>query len=89
VDSSVIRLKFLPRTKVQVKDEKWFFTVVRAAFGQRRKILLNSLAANLDLPKDQLEVIFSRIGLDPKRRAETLDMDEFARLSSAMSESLK
>jgi len=89
VDSSVIRLKFLPRTKVFVKDEKWFFIVVRAAFGQRRKILLNSLAANLDLPKGRLEVIFNRIGLDPKRRAETLDMDEFARLSSALGESVK
>jgi 16S rRNA (adenine1518-N6/adenine1519-N6)-dimethyltransferase len=89
VDSSVIRLKFLPRTKVQVKEEKWFFKVVRAAFGQRRKILLNSLAANLDLPKGQLEVIFIRIGLDPKRRAETLDMDEFARLSSVMCELVK
>lgn len=86
VDSSVIRLKFLPQTKVQVKDEKWFFTVVRAAFGQRRKILLNSLTSNLDLPKGQLEVIFSKIGLDPKRRAETLEMDEFARLSSATHE---
>ncbi len=89
VDSSVIRLKFLPQTKVQVQDEKRFFMVIRAAFGQRRKILLNSLAANLDLPKGQLEVIFNRIGLDPKRRAETLEMDEFARLSSALYESVK
>jgi 16S rRNA (adenine1518-N6/adenine1519-N6)-dimethyltransferase len=89
VDSSVIRLLFLPQPRVRVQSEKLFFKVVRAAFGQRRKILLNSLAANLDLPKDQLEVIFNRISLDPKRRAETLDMDEFAQLSSAMCESLK
>ncbi len=84
VDSSVIRLTFLPQPRVRVEDERWFFRVVRAAFGQRRKILLNSLTSNLSLPKDRLEVILNRIGIDPKRRAETLNLSEFARLSTAV-----
>jgi len=88
VDSSVIQFVFLSEPKVCVPDEKLFFCVVRSAFGQRRKMVLNSLSANLDLPKRGIEVILNKIGIDPRRRAETLSLNEFARLSSAMGEVL-
>lgn len=84
VNSSVVKITFLPHPTVQLEDEKWFLRVVRAAFGQRRKILLNSLAANLSLPKDKIEFILNRVEIDPKRRAETLGLKEFAVLSSAL-----
>ncbi len=88
VDSTVIQIVFLSEPRVHVPDEKLFFKVVQSAFGQRRKMVLNSLAANLDLPKREIEVILNRVGIDPKRRAETLSLDEFANLSSAMCEIL-
>lgn len=86
VDSSVIRITFLPEPRVAMTDEKLFFQVARSAFGQRRKMILNSLAANLDLPKKQIEVILKKVGIDPHRRAETLSLDEFAALASAVRE---
>jgi len=49
-------------------------------------MVANSLAANLDLPKREINVILNKIGIDPKRRAETLSLNEFASLSSAVSE---
>ncbi len=88
VESSVIEIVFLTEPRVFVSDEKLFFNVVRSAFGQRRKMILNSLTANLDLPKKEIEVIFNKVGIDPYRRAETLSLDEFARLSFAMKEIL-
>jgi len=84
VDSSVIKVVFLSKPRVSVFDEKLFFKVVRSAFGQRRKMLINSLAATLDLPKREIQVILSKAGIDPKRRAESLSLNEFARLSSVM-----
>lgn len=84
VESSVIKMVLLSEPKVNVPDEEFFFRVVRSAFGQRRKTLLNSLAANLSLPKGGIEVILRKVELDPQRRAETLGLDEFAALSSAM-----
>jgi 16S rRNA (adenine1518-N6/adenine1519-N6)-dimethyltransferase len=84
VNSSVVKITFLSHPKVQLEDEEWFLRVVRAAFGQRRKILLNSLAANLSLPKDKIEFILNRVEIDPKKRAETLGLNEFAVLSSAL-----
>jgi len=88
VESSVIQIVFLSEPRVYVPDEKLFFWVVRSAFGQRRKMLINSLTANLDLPKKEIEVILNKIDIDPRRRAETLSLNDFARLSSAVNEAL-
>jgi len=63
-----------------VPDEKLFFKVVRSAFSQRRKMVLNSLAANLDLPKRELELILNDAKIDPRRRPETLSIKEFSDL---------
>lgn len=84
VQSSVIKMTFLKEPKVSVRDEGLFFRVIRSAFGQRRKMILNSLSANLDLPKRELEFILGKVNLDPKRRPETLSIQEFADLSSAL-----
>lgn len=86
VDSAVLRLRILDEPRVKVKDEKIFFRTVKAAFSQRRKTLLNCLAANFNLSKDELAEILTNINIDPKRRGETLDMNEFARLSDALTQ---
>jgi 16S rRNA (adenine1518-N6/adenine1519-N6)-dimethyltransferase len=84
VDSSVIEIGFLPQPRVCVPDEDLFFKVVRAAFVQRRKMISNSLAASLDLPKKEVEVILKKLDIDPQRRAETLSLKEFGSLCSAV-----
>lgn len=84
VDSAVLRLRVLDKPSVLVKNEKVFFRTVKAAFSQRRKTLLNCLSSNFDLPKDELSNLLENIGIDPKRRGETLDLNEFARLSDAL-----
>ena len=89
VDSSVIRIVFLPEPRISVPNEALFFKVVRSAFGQRRKTMLNSLSSNLDLPKKEIDLILNKKGIDPQRRAETLSLNEFANLSYAMEEILK
>jgi 16S rRNA A1518/A1519 N6-dimethyltransferase RsmA/KsgA/DIM1 with predicted DNA glycosylase/AP lyase activity len=48
--------------------------------------VLNSLAANLDLPKREIEIILRKVKIDPLRRAETLNLDEFANLASVIGE---
>ncbi len=85
VDSTVLRLRLLDEPRVAVKDEKIFFRTVKAAFSQRRKTLLNCLAANFCLSKDELTNILNKTGIEPSRRGETLSIDEFARLSDALS----
>lgn len=87
VDSAIIRLLKRPKPVVEVKDENFFFEVVRASFAQRRKTLMNNLSNNLNgFPKDKelLDRILTEVGIDPKRRGETLSIEEFATLSNAL-----
>jgi len=75
VDSSVIRLRPLRARGIAIPDADSFQRIVRAAFGQRRKTLRNSLRLLLD------DAAFARAGIDHRRRAEDLTLEEFARLS--------
>ena len=87
VDSAVIRLTKREKPAVMVQDEAFFFEVVRASFAQRRKTLMNNLVNNLQgIPKDKelLEQTLQEAGIDPKRRGETLSIEEFGRLSDAL-----
>lgn len=82
VDSTVIRLDIRSERPVDLIDEKIFFDTVKNGFGQRRKTLLNSLTGVRGLPKDQISDVLEAAGIDPKRRAETLDLEEFARVAN-------
>ena len=83
VDSAVVRLKPRRSPPVVVASPATLFRVVRGAFGQRRKTLMNALrAAAFD--KTALERAFDATGIDPGRRGETLDLAEFARLADAL-----
>jgi 16S rRNA (adenine1518-N6/adenine1519-N6)-dimethyltransferase len=84
VESSVIKILFLERPRASITDEDFFLSVVRSAFGQRRKIILNSLSANLNLPKEKVKLILDKVKIDSKRRPETLSIQEFADLSKAL-----
>lgn len=84
VDSAVLRMKLRSEPPVNVSNEKLFFKTVKAAFSQRRKTLLNCLAANFAIGKDELANGLSSIGIDPKRRGETLSLTEYAELANML-----
>lgn len=89
VDSIVIALRVRPERKYRVDNEDLFFKVAKAAFGQRRKTLLNSIASMGNLSKDMVKEALEEAGIDPKRRGETLSLDEFANLSNVIGNKLK
>lgn len=86
VDSSVIRLKIRKEPPVSVPDEKYFFKVIRASFGQRRKTLANSVSGGLGFTKDEILCALERCGLSPTSRAEELSLEDFAAFSAALAE---
>ena len=81
VTSSVIRLKKRQTPPAEVADEALFFAVVRAAFNQRRKTLVNALSSQLPgLSKERAEEILVRLGYDPRIRGEVLELGGFAKI---------
>lgn len=86
VDSAIVRLDILDGPAVAVKDEALFFAIVRGAFNQRRKSIINSLSreAVLDLPKAALSALLARARVDPAARPETLSLADFARIANAV-----
>jgi 16S rRNA (adenine1518-N6/adenine1519-N6)-dimethyltransferase len=86
VDSAVIRLRVRKAPPVDVENVDFFFAVVQASFVQRRKTIYNNLAARFFTKenKSELEALLISCGIEPQRRGETLSMEEYARLSSAL-----
>jgi len=80
VDSAVVHIELHENPPVVVRDERFFFRVIKTAFSQRRKMLLNALKPISGDIKERL--VFA--GIDPTRRPETLSMEEFARLSDEL-----
>jgi len=80
VDSAVIRIDLDDYPVVEVDDVDSFFEVVRAGFAQRRKQLRNALAAGLALPASEVAQVLNRAGVNPKRRAQTLSIEEWAKV---------
>lgn len=86
VESTVLRLEPLKEEKTQVKDEKMYLRCVKAGFAQRRKTLLNSLSSAGGIDKETVKKKLEAAGIDPGRRAETLTVDEFARMADSFSD---
>ncbi len=86
VASAVITLEILPERKVKTKDETLFFHLVKCAFSQRRKTLLNCLynQGNLGLSKEELTTLLETLGWDTRIRGEALSITDFARLADAV-----
>ncbi|MGM9551121.1 MAG: 16S rRNA (adenine(1518)-N(6)/adenine(1519)-N(6))-dimethyltransferase RsmA [Clostridia bacterium] len=82
VDSAVIEMTILDKPKVTPKDEKLFFSVIKAAFAQRRKTLVNCLAnAGVFGSKDEIAEMVTSLGKDVNIRGEKLSMEDFCALS--------
>jgi len=86
VDSAVLRLDLRSEPAVKVKDEKMLERVIRAGFSMRRKTLLNALSTLEGYNKAKLTQALEAAGIDPGRRAETLSLEEFARLADSLQE---
>lgn len=85
VTSTVVRLRVRKAPPVAVQDEKLLFTVVRAAFNQRRKTLINALSAGVPgCDKARAAAAVAACGLDARVRGETLSLAQFAALSDAL-----
>ena len=83
VDSEVLEIKFKTAMKCLAKDEAFLFKVIKAAFGQRRKTLRNALAGSgLQVDTSTAMHVLEIAGIDPSRRAETLTVLEFVKLSN-------
>ena len=80
VDSAVLRIEVYPEPMVAVKDADSFFKLVRAGFTASRKQLVNSLAQGMGLPKTDVLTLLEQAGIMLQRRAETLTLEEWARL---------
>ena len=86
VESALVGFEILERPRVTIDDHGFFQQVVRASFAQRRKTLVNALAGASFFfgPKDKIAQELEAIGIDPRRRAETLDLTEFQHLAEAL-----
>ena len=80
VFSAVLRARFLPRPRAEIDDLEAFETLVRAAFTRRRRTLENNLRDSYANLKENLRLL----NIEGSRRAETLSVGEFARLSRAL-----
>ncbi|HHV27060.1 MAG TPA: 16S rRNA (adenine(1518)-N(6)/adenine(1519)-N(6))-dimethyltransferase RsmA [Tissierellia bacterium] len=83
VDSAVIKLK-IRKEKIELEDRETFFKVVKAAFSQRRKTILNSLSSGLKTDKATIRAILEKVDIDPKLRAENLTIEDFSKISAIL-----
>ena len=80
VDSAVVKIDVYQKPPVAVTDVDRFFKLVRAGFSAARKQIINSLTQGLGLPKTEVQILLQETGIDPRRRAETFSLEEWAAL---------
>jgi len=86
VDSAVVRVDLYPQPAIPAGLREAFFRLAKAGFSQKRKTLENALAASLAWPKDQARALLLAAGIDPRRRAETVSLDEWGALARRYAE---
>ncbi len=86
VDSCVIELDLTQKGNYNVKDEKLFFKMIKSAFAQRRKTILNSISSGMGIDKGKLSQAIENAGLSQTARAEALTMEQLTNLSNKIYE---
>lgn len=84
VDSIIIKLDRLDEPRIKVKDEELFFKIVRQSFNMRRKTLRNAIKSLGDVSGENIDRVFNDAGIDPRRRGETLSIEEFGKLADSV-----
>ncbi|GGD28251.1 16S rRNA (adenine(1518)-N(6)/adenine(1519)-N(6))-dimethyltransferase RsmA [Pontibacillus salipaludis] len=84
VGSAVLRLAMREQPPVVVDNEPFFFDLVRASFGQRRKTIMNNLSRHFKdrFSKDEIRDVLEKSEIEERRRGESLSIEEFARLAN-------
>lgn len=80
VDSAVIKITLRKQKKFDIDNEKAFFTMIKGAFSQRRKTLVNSLSSTAGISKDKITSALGELGISPTVRAEKMGMEDFVSL---------
>jgi len=80
VESAIVRIDLYEHPLVAIADEATFFNIVRGGFSAPRKQLRNSLALGLEMSSGDASAVLEQVGISEKRRAETLNLDEWARV---------
>jgi 16S rRNA (adenine1518-N6/adenine1519-N6)-dimethyltransferase len=88
VDSAILKIDIYKEPIVSVPDVKTLFKVVRAGFSSKRKQVLNSLAQGLRISRSDALLLLDKSEIDPQRRAQTLNLEEWARLCRNYAEAL-
>ncbi len=84
VESALVHMAWKEKPMIEMRDEEWFKRLVKACFGYRRKTLINALKhSKVSLP-ESVELRMEKIGIDPRRRPETLTIEEFGSLAEAL-----
>ncbi len=81
VDSAVLVIEIYPSPLIPQEHLDFFFKLIKAGFGQKRKTLRNSLSAGLAISPASAAALLESAGIDPQRRAETLSIEEWQRLA--------
>lgn len=91
VDSALLKLEPLSRPRVAPKDSELFVRLIRTAFAHRRKTLQNTLMRSgwISLDRQAMQAILTRAGVDPRRRGETLTLQEFCALADELASQIK
>lgn len=85
VESEVIKLNLRKEPVIKVTDEKKFFSLIKAAFMQRRKTFLNAIGnSGLNTTKEQMEQVLKELDIDTRIRGEALTIDQFAKISEKL-----
>ncbi len=85
VDSAILMIQNINKEKLGMLSEKQFFTIIKAGFRAKRKMLIGNLAEGLDHPKEKLGELFLKLGIDPKARGEDLSIETWIKLAVAIS----
>lgn len=92
VDSAVVRIDLFPQPRIPQASIPLFFQLAKAGFSQKRKTLRNSLSAGMHWPKEKTETVLQAAGIDTRRRAQSLSLEEWGELTqqaSDLTENLK
>ncbi len=81
VDSTVVRVDLYPQPRIPAEQLDTFFKLAKAGFSQKRKTLRNSLSGGIGWKPERVEALLSSTGIDPMRRAETLNLEEWRELT--------
>lgn len=89
VSSAVIKLDVLKQPYVSVKDERYMFKLIKAAFAQRRKTAVNAINAGMSVSKEEVLKAFTKCGIDVMARAEKMTLADYSILADTLSVTAK